>query len=145
MAFSTAQETVQHQPSDLGSLQVALDAIAKIGSEAAVLRKEVDDVEKVAKQIQAIAKQTNLLALNATIEAARAGEAGKGFAVVANEVKQLATQTGTATDQISKTLNALNLVIKKLEEDSAEAQSAVERAENSLRGMRDQASAEPIA
>lgn len=145
MAFSTAQDTVQHQPNDLGSLQTALDAIAKIGSEAAVLRKEVDDVEKVAKQIQAIAKQTNLLALNATIEAARAGEAGKGFAVVANEVKQLATQTGTATDQISKTLNALNLVIKKLEEDSAEARSAVERAGNSLRGMGDQAIAEPIA
>lgn len=145
MAFSTAQDTVQHQPNDLGSLQTALDAVAKIGSEAAVLRKEVDDVEKVAKQIQAIAKQTNLLALNATIEAARAGEAGKGFAVVANEVKQLATQTGTATDQISKTLNALNLVIKKLEEDSAEAQSAMERAGNSLRGMGDQAIAEPIA
>ena len=118
---------------------------SEIGSEAAVLRKEVDDVEKVAKQIQAIAKQTNLLALNATIEAARAGEAGKGFAVVANEVKQLAAQTGTATDQISKTLNALNLVIKTLEEDSAEARSAMERAEKSISGMGDQAIAEPVA
>ncbi len=59
-------------------------------------------IGEVVDLINDIAAQTNLLALNATIEAARAGEAGKGFAVVASEVKSLASQTGTATEEIAQ-------------------------------------------
>ncbi len=58
------------------------------------------DVQGFAKSSEAIASQTQLLALNATIEAARAGDAGKGFAVVAGEVKTLARQAATNSEDM---------------------------------------------
>jgi len=64
------------------------------------LAEGADKIGQVVALISNIAGQTNLLALNATIEAARAGEAGKGFAVVASEVKNLASQTAKATEDI---------------------------------------------
>lgn len=64
-------------------------------------------IGEVIQLINDIASQTNLLALNATIEAARAGDAGKGFAVVASEVKNLANQTGRATDEIATQISAV--------------------------------------
>lgn len=68
----------------------------------ATLATAADAIGDVVNLIKGIAEQTNLLALNATIEAARAGDAGKGFAVVASEVKQLASQTAKATEDISR-------------------------------------------
>ncbi|MFN3198497.1 MAG: methyl-accepting chemotaxis protein [Bradymonadia bacterium] len=66
-----------------------------------------DKIGEVVNLISEIAEQTNLLALNATIEAARAGDAGKGFAVVADEVKNLASQTAKATEEIAQQIGAI--------------------------------------
>ncbi len=71
------------------------------------LEAAAGEIVEVVSFIRDIAAQTNLLALNATIEAARAGDAGKGFAVVAQEVKNLANQTGTATDRIAQRITGI--------------------------------------
>ncbi len=81
----------------------ANDTNAKVKS----LSEAAQKIGEVVNLINDIAGQTNLLALNATIEAARAGEAGKGFAVVASEVKQLATQTARATDEIGSQIRSI--------------------------------------
>jgi methyl-accepting chemotaxis protein len=65
------------------------------------------EIGKVTETISEISSQTNLLALNATIEAARAGAAGKGFAVVAGEIKALAQQTATATEDIKNRISGV--------------------------------------
>ncbi len=71
------------------------------------LGREAEEIGTVTETITAISDKTNLLALNATIEAARAGEAGKGFAVVANEIKDLASQTASATTDIGNRLKGI--------------------------------------
>ena len=87
----------------------ALQAATQTDTTMAKLEESSTEIGKVVKVITAIAQQTNLLALNATIEAARAGDAGKGFAVVANEVKELAKQTASATEDITQRIRAIQL------------------------------------
>lgn len=71
------------------------------------LDQNVQNITQITNLINGIARQTNLLALNASIEAASAGAAGDGFAVVAREIRQLAEQSKTATQQITKTITTI--------------------------------------
>lgn len=102
---------------------VGLEAMRETEETNSTIAKLVEssaEIGKIVKVITTIAEQTNLLALNATIEAARAGDSGRGFAVVANEVKQLATETATATKEIGA-------MIEAIQADTAQSVEAMER------------------
>ena len=116
-ASESAQDAVREGVKVIGSLKEKSKDVARasqvtVSATQAVIDK-VAEVTKIVGSIMSISKQTNLLALNASIEAARAGEAGKGFAVVANDVRELAAETNTASNEITSIINELNEDVQK--------------------------------
>ncbi len=115
-------------------METARSVAAEAVNRATAAREMVKTLEEAGGRIGAvvgliseIAGQTNLLALNATIEAARAGEAGKGFAVVASEVKNLAAQTGRATDEIREQVEGMRASIAAATGTIGEIGTVIER------------------
>jgi methyl-accepting chemotaxis protein len=140
--LATSIGEITRQVSD--SANMTSQAVAEAQRTEGLVRALADAARKIGDVvglITSIAGQTNLLALNATIEAARAGDAGKGFAVVASEVKNLATQTARATEDISAqitqiqgatgqavdAINSITAMIGQISSTSNSIASAVEQ------------------
>jgi len=84
------------------------------------------EIEDIVEFITDVADQTNILALNANIEAARAGKEGEGFTVVANEVKNLASETKRATDEIESSIERVHEHAESTVSEMHETQTTVE-------------------
>lgn len=104
---ATINEVASNAQKANDTTKEAVSTVNEASKQVENLAAAAQEINKIIAVIIDIAEQTKLLALNATIEAARAGEAGKGFAVVAGEVKELAKQTNSATDDIKKRIMAM--------------------------------------
>lgn len=117
---ASVQEIADNMSKSRTEADSAVNRVTTAVDETGKLAEAAQEMNNIVELIRGIADQVNLLALNATIEAARAGEAGKGFAVVATEVKNLATQTGQATDKIGEQIGGIqgivDRVVKSLED-----------------------------
>jgi methyl-accepting chemotaxis protein len=96
--FQTIHEIAQSSGKTQTIIESAANSFNQISTVVQELGQAAKEIDVVTDSIREVSEQVNLLALNATIEAARAGEAGKGFAVVAQEIKDLAKQSATATN-----------------------------------------------
>jgi methyl-accepting chemotaxis protein len=108
-AIHTVEQVIGEQVTGVKQVSHTISDLAGLSQQIAGLAGAIHD----------IAEQTNLLALNAAIEAARAGEQGRGFAVVADQVRSLATRTGSATTEI-------NTIIGKIQDVSLRAASEMD-------------------
>ena len=109
LAIHTVEQVIGEQVTGVKQVSHTISDLAGLSQQIPGLAGAIHD----------IAEQTNLLALNAAIEAARAGEQGRGFAVVADEVRSLATRTGSATTEI-------NTIIGKIQDVSLRAASEMD-------------------
>ena len=125
--------------------------------------EQVSSINDAISVIDQISFQTNILSLNAAVEAATAGEAGKGFAVVAQEVRNLASRSAEAANEIKslvenattkanggkkiaaemiqgytglkENISKTMIIIKDIESSSKEQQSGIEQINDSVTSL----------
>jgi len=128
--------------------------VASVEKTLAPLSQSSEQIGELSRSIRVIAEQTKIIAVNASIEAARAGEAGRVFTVIADEIRKLAGETASATQNVEagvgtiltnveQTIEAIGLDSHKQQQDSgmrwlrAQMASVSKIAEKHSRGASD--------
>ncbi|WP_338244941.1 methyl-accepting chemotaxis protein [Aurantiacibacter hainanensis] len=112
-----------------------LEAVKTLTNHVTGFAGAMEQVKRTSLEITEIADRTNILALNAAIEAARAGDAGRTFSVVANEVKDLSAEVHKASDEITRTVEALSREGDEVIEQINSGAQASKRAETSVEAI----------
>ncbi|GAB0154437.1 methyl-accepting chemotaxis protein [Marinobacterium sp. BA1] len=124
---------------NVAAIEALAGEIQDVATVVSSVKSSSEAVTGILDTISGIAEQTNLLALNAAIEAARAGEAGRGFAVVADEVRQLATRTRDATEQVHTLIGDLQSrseqAVKAMQQGKERAQICVAQGEEAATAL----------
>ncbi|RCW47712.1 MULTISPECIES: methyl-accepting chemotaxis protein [unclassified Halanaerobium] len=144
---NTASEAMNRKADEvIGNIEIGNKSIENSVAEVNKLKENSNNVSdaidslaessqrigEIIKLIKDISAQTNLLALNAAIEAARAGEAGRGFSVVADEIRELAEQSGEATEEISELIGGIQKDVQVSVKNMKQTEEAVDTSVNSI-------------
>ena len=138
-ALQEGEEGRRQVTHSLEGMEAIRSQVEAIGRNIRGLEDQTRQIEEVNGAVAGLSQQSKMLALNASIEAAKAGEAGQGFAAVAREVKNLAQQSGDATEQVQTILKevrqAIHNVVAVVDEGTGgivDALRSVERAGNTF-------------
>ena len=132
---ASATEIAKQITNSVAAVKHTVAEVERAETTSGLLAEANTKIGAIIQLIQNIASQINLLALNATIESARAGDAGKGFAVVANEVKNLANQTSTATEEISQQIEQIQQVSQQVINVFAHIKSSIAQVDDYSSGV----------
>ncbi|MCC2646806.1 MAG: putative methyl-accepting chemotaxis receptor/sensory transducer [Rickettsiaceae bacterium] len=123
---ASVKEIAAQATNSTGAFRAMVEKAEKADVSITNLSQAAKEISSVIELITDITEQINLLALNATIESARAGQAGRGFAVVASEIKNLASETTKATEQIFKQVEGIQVVSKSVVNGLKDIKNAID-------------------
>ncbi|RUM57555.1 MAG: hypothetical protein DSY85_00805 [Marinomonas sp.] len=139
-----ASQTLSRSQQGATALKDLADKIDSMNHTVSVNQTQIETLSVAAQNIAEfvtrigdITEQINLLSLNAAIESARAGEAGRGFAVVANEVRTLAANTETVTNDIAQLVKSMTEQVDSSNRNSGSLISQAQQATSSLTQVQD--------
>ena len=78
------------------------------------LSEKIEDVDKIIKQIDAIAEKNKMIAFNAELKAGASNENAENFHIIASELRRLVATISVSTQEIRETIKAIQVTSDNL-------------------------------